>query len=179
MTAVTRRAELRRSASSVTSSSISVSLAGYEVDCTTNTSSPRTFSWISTNTSISAKRRIDARVRGSCRVAATASTRGRLLLQATSFIVSGRLVTSSDQFYPAGLAAFYQRLLWLSMNRLPRLPAGLPRDHVVDPAGGLGCHDHRNVCPEVVQRSGRNVVELHHLAAFIATRQLDRPDDFH
>ena len=30
----------------------------------TNTSSPRTFSWISTNTSMSAKRRIEARVSG-------------------------------------------------------------------------------------------------------------------
>src|SRR6476469_7740351 len=51
-----RRAEERRSASMMISSSIRWSLAGAEVDCSTNTSAPRTFSWISTNTSPSAKR---------------------------------------------------------------------------------------------------------------------------
>src|SRR5262249_7543915 len=106
-----------------------------------------------------------------------ASARGRLLLQATIFIVSGRPVTSSDRFYPAGLAAFYQRFLRLSMNWLARLPAGLPGNHVVDPAGGLGRHDHRHVCPVVVQRPGWNIVELHDLAALIPTRQLDGPDN--
>ena len=52
-----RRAEERRSASMMISSSIRLSLAGNEVDWMTKTSSPRTFSWISTNTSMSAKRR--------------------------------------------------------------------------------------------------------------------------
>src|SRR6476660_6403289 len=51
-----RRAEERRNASMMISSSIRWSLAGAEVDCSTNTSAPRTFSWISTNTSPSAKR---------------------------------------------------------------------------------------------------------------------------
>ncbi len=105
MTAVIRRADERRSASSVTSSSISVSFAGYEVDCITNTSSPRTFSWISTNTSISANRRIEARVSGNFNVAATASASGRLLLQATIFMQLGRTEESSDRL-DSGLGAF-------------------------------------------------------------------------
>ena len=50
-----RRADERRRASSVTSSSIRLSFAGNDVDWMTKTSSPRTFSRISTNTSISAK----------------------------------------------------------------------------------------------------------------------------
>src|ERR1700733_789306 len=86
MTAVIRRAEDRRSASNVMSNSIRLSLAGNEVDWITNTSSPRTFSWISTNTSMSANRRTDARVSGRFRLAATALARGRLLLQATIFM---------------------------------------------------------------------------------------------
>ena len=52
-----RRADARRSASMQISSSIRLSLAGKLVDWTTNTSSPRTFSWISTKISMSAKRR--------------------------------------------------------------------------------------------------------------------------
>src|SRR4051794_18156791 len=86
-----RLAEGGRSASSVTSSSIRVSLGGKDVDWMTNTSSPRTFSWISTNTSMSAKRRIEALVSGNSRISATASARGRLLLQDTIFIGQGPL----------------------------------------------------------------------------------------
>jgi hypothetical protein len=56
MTAVMRRAEDRRNASIMISISIRWSLAGYDVDWRTNTSSPRTFSWISTKISWSAKR---------------------------------------------------------------------------------------------------------------------------
>ncbi len=52
-----RRAEARRSASVMISNSIKWSLAGYDVDWTMNTSDPRTFSWISTKISMSAKRR--------------------------------------------------------------------------------------------------------------------------
>ncbi len=59
-----RRAEARFSASIRISSSIRLSFAGNEVDWTTKTSSPRTFSWISTNTSMSAKRRTTQRVSG-------------------------------------------------------------------------------------------------------------------
>ena len=51
------RAEARRSASMMISSSIRLSFAGKLVDWMTNTSSPRTFSWISTKISWSAKRR--------------------------------------------------------------------------------------------------------------------------
>src|SRR4051794_17324130 len=177
MTAVIRRAELRRSASSVTSSSISVSFAGYEVGCTTKTSSPRTFSWISTNTSMSAKRRMEAPVSGSFNVAATASARGRLLLQATIFMLFCCQVGSSDRFY-AGLAAFYQRLLRLSMNGLARLPAGLAGDHVVHPPGRLGRDHDGNVGPVAGERARGNVVELHDLAAFVAARDLHGPLNF-
>src|SRR5271166_3469547 len=47
------------------------------------------FSWISTNTSMSAKRRTEARVSGRLSAAATASASGRLLLQATIFMRLG------------------------------------------------------------------------------------------
>src|SRR5437868_5375568 len=46
----------------------------------TNTSSPRTFSWISTKISMSEKRRTLALVRGKFKYAEIASARGRLLL---------------------------------------------------------------------------------------------------
>src|ERR1700760_198538 len=52
-----RRAEERRSASVMIKSSIRWSLAGKEVDCRMKASEPRTFSWISTKISMSAKRR--------------------------------------------------------------------------------------------------------------------------
>ena len=50
------------------------------------TSSPRTFSWISTNTSRSEKRRTLALVSGRFSEAAMASASGRLLLQARIFM---------------------------------------------------------------------------------------------
>jgi hypothetical protein len=59
-----RRAEERRSASMMINSSMMWSLAGNEVDWMTKQSAPRTFSWISTNTSMSAKRRTTALVSG-------------------------------------------------------------------------------------------------------------------
>src|SRR5579872_993155 len=86
MTAVARRAEPRLSASSVTSNSIRLSFAGYDVGWMTKTSSPRTFSWISTNTSMSEKRRTLASVSGMCRYAEIASASGRLALQARIFM---------------------------------------------------------------------------------------------
>jgi hypothetical protein len=64
---VIRLAEERRSASMQISSSIRLSFAGKLVDWTTNTSSPRTFSWISMKISSSAKRRTLASVSGSSR----------------------------------------------------------------------------------------------------------------
>ena len=67
ITAVMRRAEERFSASMMISSSIRWSLAGNEVDCSTNTSAPRTFSLISTKISMSAKRRTSALASGVCR----------------------------------------------------------------------------------------------------------------
>ena len=67
ITAVIRRAEERFSASMMISSSIRWSFAGNEVDCSTNTSAPRTFSLISTKISMSAKRRTSALASGVCR----------------------------------------------------------------------------------------------------------------
>ena len=67
MTAVTRRPDARRSASMMMSNSIRLSLAGNDVDWMTNTSVPRTFSWISTKISMSAKRRTTALVSGVAR----------------------------------------------------------------------------------------------------------------
>ena len=96
MTAVIRQAEDRRSASSVISSSIRLSFAGNEVDWTTNTSRPRTFSWISTKTSMSAKRLMEALVRGRFRVEATASANGRLLFPVTILISRCCVVNVSD-----------------------------------------------------------------------------------
>ena len=70
----------------------------------TKTSSPRTFSWISTNTSMSAKRCTVALVSSTRSDAAIASASGRLLLPASSFI--GRGSVRADL---TGEAAFYQR----------------------------------------------------------------------
>ncbi|BAE49395.1 hypothetical protein amb0591 [Paramagnetospirillum magneticum AMB-1] len=53
----------------------------------TKTSSPRTFSWISTKTSLSENRRITALVMDMVRYSAIASARGRLLLQARIFMM--------------------------------------------------------------------------------------------
>src|SRR6201999_3096066 len=63
MTAVMRCAEERRSASVMIRSSIRWSLAGNDVDCRMKASEPRTFSWISTKISMSAKRRTTPLVR--------------------------------------------------------------------------------------------------------------------
>src|SRR5215467_13284770 len=68
------------------SSSIMWSLAGYDVDWTTKTSAPRTFSKISTKTSMSAKRRTTALASGVRRRAAIASARRGLELPLTSLI---------------------------------------------------------------------------------------------
>src|SRR5229473_8573068 len=81
-----RRAEARRSASVMISNSIRWSLAGNDVDWMMNTSEPRTFSWISTKISMSAKRRTMALVGGRCsRLAISCASTG-LELPATSLI---------------------------------------------------------------------------------------------
>src|SRR3981189_3154044 len=81
-----RRAEARRSASVMISNSIRWSLAGYEVDWMMNTSEPRTFSWISTKISMSAKRRTTALVSGRCSQLAISCASAGLELPATSLI---------------------------------------------------------------------------------------------
>src|SRR5271170_2819511 len=81
-----RRAEARRSASVMISSSIRWSLAGNDVDWITNTSEPRTFSWIWTNISMSAKRRTMALVCGTLSQEEISWARAGLELPATSLI---------------------------------------------------------------------------------------------
>src|ERR1700686_1743137 len=71
MAAVIRPADARLSASTMIMSSISVSLLGVQVDCSTNTSLPRTFSWISTWISPSEKRLTIALPRGIPRILTT------------------------------------------------------------------------------------------------------------
>ena len=58
------------------------------------TSSPRTFSWISTKISMSAKRRTLALARGMWSASATAWAKGGLLLQATIFKLAGSLAAA-------------------------------------------------------------------------------------
>ena len=72
----------------MTSSSMRLSFAGKLVDWMTKMSSPRTFSWISTNTSMSAKRRTTALVNGTRRYWLIASQSALLLLPARSFMAA-------------------------------------------------------------------------------------------
>src|SRR3569623_221238 len=81
-----RRAEERRSASVMIRSSIRLSFAGNEVDWMMKASEPRTFSWISTKISMSAKRRTTALVSGTARPCAMACASAGLELPATSLI---------------------------------------------------------------------------------------------
>src|SRR3989441_12392357 len=81
-----RRADDRRSASVMIKSSIRWSLAGNDVDWMMKASEPRTFSWISTKISISAKRRTTALVSGSPSPPAISRARAGLELPATSLI---------------------------------------------------------------------------------------------
>src|SRR5437762_9141005 len=86
MTAVMRRADDRRSASVMISNSIRWSLAGNDVDWIMNASEPRTFSWISTKISMSAKRRTLALVRARFSQLAISWASAGLELPATSLI---------------------------------------------------------------------------------------------
>src|SRR5580658_4674729 len=81
-----RRAEARRNASVMIRSSIKWSLAGNDVDWITKTSEPRTFSWISTKISMSAKRRTIAFVSGRSSQLAISFASVGLELPATSLI---------------------------------------------------------------------------------------------
>src|SRR6267378_1252539 len=81
-----RRADERRSASVMIRSSIKWSLAGNDVDWMMKTSEPRTFSWISTKISMSAKRRTVALVSGRCSQSAISCASTGLELPATSLI---------------------------------------------------------------------------------------------
>src|SRR3984957_1937959 len=67
-------------------SSIKWSLAGNDVDWITKTSEPRTFSWISTKISMSAKRRTMALVGARCSQSAISCASAGLELPATSLM---------------------------------------------------------------------------------------------
>src|SRR5882724_256340 len=86
MTAVMRRADERRSASVMISSSIRWSLAGNDVDWMMNASEPRTFSRISTKISLSANRRTLALASGRFSQLAISWASTGLELPATSLI---------------------------------------------------------------------------------------------
>ena len=81
-----RRADARRNASVMINSSIRWSLAGNEVDWMMKTSEPRTFSWISTNISMSANRRTTALVSARPSPSAISCASAGLELPATSLI---------------------------------------------------------------------------------------------
>src|SRR5437764_7485286 len=81
-----RRADDRRSASVMISSSIRWSLVGNDVDWMMKASEPRTFSWISTKISMSAKRRITALASVRPNPCAISSASAGLELPATSLI---------------------------------------------------------------------------------------------
>src|SRR3954465_13646562 len=81
-----RRADARRSASVMISSSIRWSLAGNDVDWMMKASEPRTFSWISTKISMSAKRRTTALVSDRSSPSAMACAKAGFELPATSLM---------------------------------------------------------------------------------------------
>src|SRR5258706_9845159 len=81
-----RCADERRSASVMIKSSIRWSLVGNDVDWMMKASEPRTFSWISTKISMSAKRRTTALVSGRPSPWAISCASGGLELPATSLM---------------------------------------------------------------------------------------------
>src|SRR6202008_3142346 len=81
-----RRAEERLSASVMISNSIRWSLVGNDVDCRMKASEPRTFSWISTKISMSAKRRTTPLVRETPSPSAIACASAGLELPAISLM---------------------------------------------------------------------------------------------
>src|SRR6516225_1605542 len=88
-----RAADARRAASTMTNSSISVSFAGGQVDCTMKTSRPRTFSISSTFISPSLKRPTYARPSGICRLRAMSCDNAGVALPANSASVSLVLIS--------------------------------------------------------------------------------------
>src|SRR5262249_52971892 len=83
-----RAADARRAASTITSSSIRLSFAGGQVDCTMKTSRPRTFSISSILISPSLKRPTDARPSGICRLRSMSCDNAGVALPANSASVS-------------------------------------------------------------------------------------------
>src|SRR5258705_8030006 len=122
MTAVIRRADARRSASVMISNSIRWSLAGNDVDWMMKTSEPRTFSWIWTKISMSAKRRTTALVSGRCSQLAISWASAGLELPPTSLI----------EPFLAAINASPRALLdtTFSISRNPRQPALLMGEEI-------------------------------------------------
>src|SRR5580693_6766240 len=141
-----RRAEERRSASVMISNSIKWSLAGNDVDWMMKASEPRTFSWISTKISMSAKRRTTALVNGRSSPLAMALASAGLELPATSLIepfladieASPRVLlatTFSISGFPAEPALFDEGGNIRESERLATRPPGFPGQN------GCDCRD--------------------------------------
>src|SRR6267154_4809047 len=96
MAAVMRPAEARLSASTMIISSIRLSLVGAQVDCSTNTSWPRTFSLISTMISPSEKREHTARPSGMFRCCTTECASFGLALPENTIKLSDTIATISS-----------------------------------------------------------------------------------
>src|SRR5664279_6079191 len=125
-----RRADERRNASMMISNSIRWSLAGYDVDWITKTSAPRTFSWISTKTSISAKRLTTALVSVVLRYPAICWASAGLELPATSLIAPFFDIPKSSHYRAHSLSVI------LSENRCPLF--GITLDAAWSYQGGEG-----------------------------------------
>src|ERR1700739_3961766 len=120
-----RRAEERRSASVMIRSSIRWSLAGYDVDCRMKASEPRTFSWISTKISFSAKRRTTVLASGSPRPPAISFASIGLELPATILMAP---FLADIEASPRGLLEILSSISDYPRNRR-FLPAGHNRVH--------------------------------------------------
>src|SRR6267378_6371729 len=110
-----RPAEARFSASTMITSSIRLSLVGAQVDCSTNTSLPRTFSLISTMTSPSEKRDTSARPSGMFKCCTTAcASFGFALPENTIRLLSDTNdATITDLCCPQLPTAIAKRSQWL------------------------------------------------------------------
>src|SRR5580704_3048191 len=149
-----RAAEARRAASTITRSSIRLSFAGGQVDCTMKTSRPRTFSMSSMLHSPSLKRPTNARPSGICRLRAMSCDNAGLALPANSASVSLVLIVpcaaSCDGASCPSRARTAVRANWLgwkdsNLRMAGSKPAALPLGDTPAPApprrkAGAGAH---------------------------------------
>src|SRR6201988_5276355 len=111
-----RLAEARLSASTMITSSIRLSLVGAQVDCSTKTSLPRTFSLISTITSPSEKRDTTARPSGMFKCCTTACASFGLALPEKTIKSSDTREETIDRYYAQLPMAFARDSKWLGMK---------------------------------------------------------------